>query len=137
MEYGCLKCGYQWSGRLKIPSGIPKACPDCKTRGTVVGLNKGVTIEIELPISEIKKARKLLKQFPQHFKDLNDVFNQAQWRGLIYLTNQIAADRNWTNKDWKDHVDKVVERSKFFIESEPETKIQQEDDINEIQTRTD
>lgn len=137
MEYGCLKCGYQWEGRLKIPASIPKACPDCKTRGTVVGLNKGVTIEIELPISEIKKARKLLKQFPQHFKDLDDVFNQAQWRGMISIMNQIAADRNWTNEDWKNHVDKVVENAKRFTKPEPEseTKIQQEGAMNEIQSR--
>jgi hypothetical protein len=135
MRYGCLKCGYQWEGRLKVATSIPKACPDCKIRGTVVKLNQGATMEIEIPISELKKARKLLKQFPQHFKDLDDVLNQAQWRGLIYLTNQIAADKNWTNKDWKNHVDKIVENAKRFTEPESETKIQKEDTMNETQIK--
>jgi hypothetical protein len=87
-----------------------------------VKLDKTIPTEMELPVSEIKKAMKLLKQFPQHFKDLGDVLNQAQWHGIIAITRMIAADRNWTNEDWKNHVDKVVENAKRFTKPEPESE---------------
>jgi len=106
MLYGCLKCGYQWKGRIKSGT-IPKACPDCKNRGSVIKMGEQVMLEIEFPIKEIEKAKNLLNQYPKQFKDINDVFLKAMWLGQVAILNAVANDKNWEESNWLKYTETI------------------------------